>query len=278
MTRPIALLTDFGLDDTYVAQMKAVLAGIAPDALVLDISHAVRPHDIAHGAFLLETALPVLPAGTVVIAVVDPGVGGERAAVVLVTPRTILVGPDNGILWPQAAAARAADEPADFFELTNSGYWRDQVFNTFHGRDVFAPVGARLALAGDDELNALLSDMGRPLEAARRLELERAAELDGKLRGRVLHQDRFGNLVTNIRGEQIPDPGNAAVLVEDGARVLELGAPARTYSQYDHLVALVGSAGYLELAIPSGSAARLFGARAQTLQITVRTSRRTSPE
>ena len=278
MARPIALLTDFGLDDTYVAQMKAVLAGIAPGALILDISHAVRPHDIAHGAFLLETALPVLPAGTVVIAVVDPGVGGDRAAVVLVTPRAILVGPDNGILWPQAMAVRAGGAKAEFFELTNSSYWRDQVSNTFHGRDVFAPVGARLALAGNEELQPLLSDLGRPFEHARRLELERASEVDGLLRGRILHQDRFGNLVTNIHREQIPEPGNAAVLVEDGTRVLELGAPARAYSQYDHLVALVGSAGYLELAIPSGSAARLFGARARTLQITVRTSRRTSPE
>lgn len=277
MTRSIALLTDFGLEDTYVAQMKAVLAGIAPDARVLDISHSVRPHDVAHGAFLLETAMPVLPPGAVVIAVVDPGVGGERAAVVLSTPRAILVGPDNGILWPQALAARAEGEPAEFFELTNPDYWRDRVSNTFHGRDVFAPVGARLALAAQDELRPLLLEMGRPFAGPRRLELDRAAEVDGKLRGRVLHQDRFGNLVTNIHGEQIPDPGNAAVLVEDGTRVLELGAPARTYSQYDHLVALVGSAGYLELAIPSGSAARLFGARAQTLQITVRTSRRTSP-
>ncbi len=278
MTRPIALLTDFGLDDTYVAQMKAVLAGIAPDALVLDISHAVRPHDIAHGAFLLETALPVLPAGTVVIAIVDPGVGGDRAAVALVTPRAVLVGPDNGILWPQAQAATAEGGQAEFFELTNPAFWRDRISSTFHGRDVFAPVGARLALAGDDELIPLLRKMGRPLEEARRLELHRAEEVEGELRGRVLHQDRFGNLVTNIHGDQIPDIGNAAVLVEDGRRMLELGAPARTYSQYDHLVALVGSAGYLELAIPSGSAARLFGARAQTLQITVRTTRRTSPE
>lgn len=278
MTRPIALLTDFGLEDTYVAQMKAVMAGIAPDASTFDISHAVRPHDVAHGAFLLETTLPVLLSGTVVIAVVDPGVGGERAAVVLVTPRAILVGPDNGILWPQAMAARAEGDSAEFFELTNPDFWRDRVSNTFHGRDIFAPVGARLALAGDDQLRPLLLQMGRPFADPHRLELDRAAEVDGKLRGRVLHQDRFGNLVTNIHGEQIPDPGNAAVLVEDGTRVLELGAPARTYSQYDHLVALVGSAGYLELAIPSGSAARLFGARAQTLQITVRTTRRTSPE
>lgn len=278
MTRPIALLTDFGLDDTYVAQMKAVLAGIAPDALVLDISHAVRPHDIAHGAFLLETALPVLPAGTVVIAIVDPGVGGERSALALVTPRAVLVGPDNGILWPPAQAASAEGGKAEFFELTNPGFWRDRVSTTFHGRDVFAPVGARLAQASGEELEPLLLRMGRRFDEPRRLELHRAAEEDGKLLGRVLHQDRFGNLVTNIHGDQIPDPGNAAVLVEDGRRVLDLGAPARTYSQYDHLVALVGSAGYLELAIPSGSAARLFGARAQTLQITVRTSRRTSPE
>ena len=278
MTRPIALLTDFGLDDTYVAQMKAVLAGIAPDAWVLDISHAVRPHDVAHGAFLLATALPVLPPGAVVIAVVDPGVGGERAPVAVATPRAILVGPDNGLLWPAASAARAAGEGAEIFELTNSGYWRTPVSNTFHGRDIFAPVGARLALAGDGELEALLADLGKPHPDPQTLELERAAEVDGRLHGRVLHQDRFGNLVTNIHGEQIPDLDRAAVLVEDGTRVLELGAPARTYSEYDHLVALVGSAGYLELAIPSGSAARLFGARAQTLQINVRTARRTSPE
>ena len=278
MTRPIALLTDFGLDDTYVAQMKGVLAGIAPDARILDISHGVRPHDIAHGAFLLETALPALPPGLVVIAVVDPGVGGERAPVVLATPGAVLVGPDNGILWPRASAVRAGGGSAEFFELTNPAFWRVPVSNTFHGRDVFAPVGAHLALAPDADLQRLLHSMGRSLKGARRLELARATEEGDRLRGLVLHQDRFGNLVTNIHSEQIPDLSKSAVLVEDGTRVLELGTPARTYCEYDHLVALVGSAGYLELAIPSGSAARLFGARAQTLQITVRTSRRTSPE
>ena len=255
--------------------MKAVLVGIAPDARLLDISHSVRPHDIAHGAFLLESALSALPPGSVVLSVVDPGVGGERAAVVLVTPGAILVGPDNGLLWPQAAATRSAGDPADFFILTSTRFWRTPVSSTFHGRDIFAPVAARLALAPDSDLAALLGQLGRPHPNPVQLELSRAIASDGRLRGKVLHVDNFGNLITNIRVDQIPDLTTAAVVVEDGSRLLELGAPARTYSEYDHLVALIGSAGYLELAIPSGSAARLFGARAVTLQVTVRTNRRT---
>ncbi len=255
--------------------MKAVLVGIAPAARLLDISHAVRPHDVAHGAFLLESALPVLPPGTVVMVVVDPGVGGARVPMVVVTPGAILVGPDNGILWPHAAAVQSNGERVEFFVLTNTRYWRQPVSRTFHGRDIFAPVAAQLALARDSDLDALLAELGRPHPNPHQLELPRADTAEGRLRGRVLHQDHFGNLVTNIHSDQIPDLAAAAVVVVDGARMLELGAPARTYSEYDHLVALIGSAGYLELAIPSGSAARLFGARAQTLQVTVHTSRRT---
>ena len=272
MSRPIALLSDFGSTDSYVGQLKSIIAGMAPDSPVIDISHSVRPHDVTHGAFMLGTAVGALPSGAVVIAVVDPGVGSARARALLVTTDLFLVGPDNGILWPLAADLAASGERADFYELDNPSYWRNDVAPTFEGRDIFAPAAAHLAVTAPDDLAALLADIASPLPNPVRLQLPATRRSDGEIEGRVIHQDHFGNLITNIRTDQIKDPARTRVAVHDGVRRLELGNLAHAYTKYDHLVSLIGSSGHLELAIPTGSAARMFGTRSQSLRIFVTTN------
>ncbi len=269
MSRPIALLTDFGLDDTYVAQMKAVIVGICPDAPIIDLSHSVRPHDVEHGAFLLETALPVLPVGSIVVAVVDPAVGTSRAAALLRTQRHVLLGPDNGILYPHAASLRGGGQRADFYRLDQPRHWLKDVSTTFHGRDIFAPVAAHLAGFADDSLSDRIAALGSSLPDPVPATVPRATAHGAALEGEVIHVDRFGNLITNIRGEQMSKFQRPTVTVRDGQNIIDMGRPVTTYAGYDELIAIVGSAGYLELALPAGSAANFFGRRTFTIRIQI---------
>ena len=159
----ITLTTDFGRSDHYVAAMKGVILGINPDATIVDISHAVRPQQVAEGAFLLQAVRPYFPTGTVHLAVVDPGVGTERRALVLATPDGFFVGPDNGVLSPalpdSARPRRSRAEPSAVplpagytaVAIAERRYLREPVSDTFHGRDVFAPVAAHLTLGASLE-------------------------------------------------------------------------------------------------------------------------------
>ncbi len=260
--RPIiALLTDFGLADPYVGAMKGVVLSLNPDAVLVDISHQVRPQAVEQGAFLLEQAYPYFPPWTVFVAVVDPGVGTARRALALRTPRAFLVGPDNGLLsaaLPEAVREQAGEGPAAVtlpegyiaVAIENERYFRHPVSSTFHGRDIFAPSAAYLSL-------------GTPLESLGPVVTEVVAlppfrarpRPDGALAGKVVHVDRFGNLVTNIRSRDLPG-GHIEVEV-CGRRVPGL---VRTYAEAEGLCALIGSAGYLEIALPMGSAAEALGA------------------
>lgn len=139
----ISLLTDFGLLDPFVGEMKAVILSICPDARIIDITHQVQKFDVRLGSFLLAGAAPYFPAGTVHVGVVDPGVGSSRRAIVVETARAVYVGPDNGLLVP--AAQR--EGILHVYELTNRSLMREEVSATFHGRDVFAPAAAHLALS-----------------------------------------------------------------------------------------------------------------------------------
>ncbi len=260
--RPIvALLTDFGLADPYVAAMKGVLLSLNPDAVVVDVTHQVRPQRVEQGAFLLEQVVPHFPPWTVFVAVVDPGVGSERRALALQTPRAFFVGPDNGLLspaLPEAVRERAGDGPAPVplpagygaVAIENERYFRHPVSATFHGRDIFAPAAAYLTLGTP------LAALGPPLDSVLALPPFRARPLpDGTLLGRVLHVDRFGNLVTSVRQRDLP--GQRLEVEVCGQRVPGL---VRTYAEGEGLCALIGSAGYLEIALPMGSAACVLGA------------------
>ncbi len=185
----IALLTDFGLQDTYVGAMKSVISGIAPEVQIIDLTHAIPPGDVGAAAFELWRAAPVLPTGTIVVAVVDPGVGGPRPAVAVEFKDFIVIGPDNG-----SFSYLLYEHPAlRVIRLENPAFQRPGPSRTFHGRDIFAPAGAHLASGVDlDALGPAAADL---LELPPPL-LKRDPE--GTFEGEILYIDRFGNLVTSI--------------------------------------------------------------------------------
>jgi S-adenosylmethionine hydrolase len=232
-----ALLTDFGLRDTYVGVMHAVILGVCPEARVVDLTHAVPPQDILAGALALEDAAPYLPEGAAVVAVVDPGVGSERAALAARSSRRFWVGPDNGLLSWQFGP------DAEVVRLEEPRYRLPAVSNTFHGRDVFAPAAAHL-LAG-----VPLAELGRRVTTW--VELPRpkpTRRADGSLEAHVIAVDRFGNLVLDARLADLPPNPRFEV---NGRTIDGLVA---TYAEARGLCALVGSSGRVEIALPNGDA------------------------
>ncbi|MFQ5879823.1 MAG: S-adenosyl-l-methionine hydroxide adenosyltransferase family protein, partial [Dehalococcoidia bacterium] len=234
----ITLTTDFGLADAYVGVVKGVILGINPRAVIVDITHDVRPQRVEQAAFLLANALPYFPPGTVHLAVVDPGVGTPRRALALATPSAVLVGPDNDLLsaaLPDAARPAAGAQVAlppgyRAFHLTNQAYFRHPVSSTFHGRDIFAPVAAYLSRGLDP------SHLGEEVATIQSLPPFAAMTLaDGSLHGRVVHIDRFGNLVTDVRADQL----SPAATVKIAGR--KLPRVRRTYQEGEGLLAVLGS-------------------------------------
>jgi S-adenosyl-L-methionine hydrolase (adenosine-forming) len=253
----ITLTTDFGLSDPYVGMMKGVILGINPAATVVDLTHMIRPQDVVEGAFALSVSYRHFPIGTVHVVVVDPGVGSARSALLIETDWGAFIGPDNGVLsWAagvphsQEASAPPRSTITRIIKLTNRHYWLPEVSNTFHGRDVFAPVAAHLtagvpANCFGEEI-AALRELPWPL-------LER--QPDGSVRGSVIHVDRFGNLVTNIPSAIIRDEEETTSVRVAGHRIDRLG---RNYDGQG-LLTLIGSSGYLEIAVAGGSAAAELG-------------------
>ena len=259
--RIITLLTDFGTSDGYVAAVKGVILGINPNATLVDVTHEVGPQDVAGAAFLLAQAARHFPDGAIHLAVVDPGVGTDRRPLLLVTPGEVFVGPDNGIFTHVLGHAappsgvpvgRSYDAPTPpgvrAFRLTNRAYWRHPVSSTFHARDVFGPVAAHLSLGVRPE------ELGVGLDTLKRLALPAPAREGTIVRGCVVHVDRFGNLITNIPGDELRQ-GAVAVSIA-GHRIDGL---SETYAAAEGLLALVGSASLLEVAVRDGSAASLLG-------------------
>jgi S-adenosyl-L-methionine hydrolase (adenosine-forming) len=233
----ITLLTDFGTADGYVAEVKGVLYSAAPDATVVDLSHDVPPQDVECARLAVARYWRRFPSGTVHVVVVDPGVGSSRAPLAVASDGRFLVGPDNGVLSPSllAAGARAVSLPVPAGAAP-----------TFHGRDVFAPAAASLALG--TALDALGVAFMEPV-VRRTPEARRAA--DGSIVGEVIAIDRFGNAITNLiapRGGRIETAGRTFPIV-------------RTYadSEVGDLMALVGSSGFVEIARRDGNAAHSLG-------------------
>ena len=240
----ITLLTDFGTADAYVGVMHGVILRINPTATVVDLSHGIAAQDVADASFVLSTAYPYFPVDAIHVIVVDPGVGSERRAIVVRTPRGTFVAPDNGVL----SYVLASESVSQMVHLTNSQYWLSPVSNNFHGRDVFAPVAAHLSLG------VALSDLGPALNDPMRFEIAGPhVREDGSILGQVVHVDRFGNLITNVSRESLP----AGRLVRVHIEGQEVVGPLKAYALAadGELLTLIGSEGYLEIALRNGSAA-----------------------
>lgn len=243
--RILTLLSDFGLSDVYVGVMKGAIAHINPNISVIDLTHQIPPQNIAAARFCLMNAYTYFPNGSVHVAVVDPGVGSTRRAIALKFAQGYLVGPDNGIFSGVLAQSQATYA----VELTNSQYWRTSTpSNTFHGRDIFAPVGAHLANG------AKIAQLGKQIDVNTLVQLDIAPVriTPQAIHGCVQYIDSFGNLVTNISGNYVQ--GQSWMAIANG-----LNIPAcKTYSDVvaGGAIALVGSHGYVEIAIASGNAGK----------------------
>ena len=248
----ITLTTDFGLRDAYVGAMKGVILSIAPQVRLVDLSHRIPPQDVAAGAFVLYSAYRSFPAGTVHVAVVDPGVGSARRGILVETPTCRLVGPDNGLFSPICAA-----EPVDrVVEIRNPALMLPEVSSTFHGRDVFAPAAAHLCRGVPaDAFGPTISD---PVQ----LPLWDVAVADGEVRGRIVHVDRFGNGVTGLSRRRV-----RAAAAGRPFRVVvgkyAFDRVCRTYADVPMGEALVlyGSQDMLEVSVNCGNAAETLGIR-----------------
>ena len=244
----IALLTDFGTQDHYAGAMKGVILGICPDVTLVDISHEIPAHDVLAGALELAAVYKYFPAGTIFVAVVDPGVGSARRGVAADTGDYRFIAPDNGVLTQVLRDAPAKK----IVELTERRYARPTVSRTFEGRDRFAPAAAWLAKGTQ------LPALGRPVTTIHKLDIPSPEAAEDSIRGVVLRVDRFGNLVTNIDRKLVERLGQGITIDAAGQRVDRLVA---TYSELpaEGVGALFGSTDHLELAAPSSSAAARLG-------------------
>ncbi|PIG91192.1 SAM-dependent chlorinase/fluorinase [Gloeocapsopsis sp. IPPAS B-1203] len=239
----LTLLTDFGLTDIYVGVMKGIITQINPHINVIDLTHQIPPQNIAAARFCLMNAYTYFPSGTVHLGVVDPGVGSTRRAIAVEFATGFLVGPDNGIfsgVLSQTPALKAV-------ELTNSDYWRvAQSSATFHGRDIFAPVAAHLTSG------VSLDDLGGVIDVASlvKLEIPNSTIMDTSIQGCIQYIDGFGNLITNIPGNDMLSKQWAVI-----AGGVEIPG-GKTYSEQlqGSAIALVGSHGWIEIAVNGGSA------------------------
>ncbi len=246
----VALLTDFGLRDHYVGVMKGVILSVNPDARIIDISHEVPSQGILEGYFLLSNTYRYFPRGTVFVAVVDPGVGTDRAIVALQTDRYTFLAPDNGLLGFLQKESRIRRS----VRVTQSRYFLEPVSNTFHGRDIFAPVAGHLskglALAKLGPKAGRLEQISAPVPRVPR---------EGVILGQVVSIDRFGNIVTNIGTGDLSEAGTVEVKV--GKHRIERISQSYAEAKKGTLLAIAGSAGTLEISVNKGNASALTGAR-----------------
>ena len=252
----ITFLTDFGLEDDFVGTCHGVLKQIAPEAQIIDITHGIRPGHVLQAALMLANTLPYMPAG-VHLAVVDPGVGGGRRPLALRDAEgRLYVGPDNGLLLP---AADRFGGVAAAHELANPAYALDSVSRTFHGRDLFAPAAAHLALG------VALDELGPPLdpEALVRLDLPQPEVGQSRIRALVLGVDRFGNIALNLTREHLDSvaivPGMRVELVTGGNRYYAVAARTFGDATPGELLLYEDSYRNVAIAVSRGSAAALLG-------------------
>ena len=266
MSSIITLITDFGYDDAYVAAVKGAILSTNPEANIIDISHSIEPQNILQAAFILSVAYRYFPKQTIHMAIVDPGVGSERQGIILKTPSALFVVPDNGILsyiiddlFPveSRSLTKHTHELKEIVfktgleavAITDPRFWRNPVSPTFHGRDILAPVAAGLSLG------ISIYEFGEKISSLHVLSIPKPfLDADGNLVGLVLHIDRFGSLITNIKSNDLP---RKDVTVEVAGHCIQ--GISDYYSQNEGVMAIVGSSGYLEVSLRDGSACDFLG-------------------
>ena len=250
----ITLLTDFGTEDYFVGALKGAIFSVNPRASIVDLTHDIPAHDVEAGAFTLLASYRSFPSQTVHVAVVDPGVGSARRPIIVSANKNFFVGPDNGIF----SYVYESEPDHQTFHITNETCFHQPVSTTFHGRDIFAPVAAALSLGTNpDELGPEIKD------AVRLASLLPFKQKNGKLEGRIIHIDRFGNCITNFTREHL------ASTLESRASLMISGYTIRSFRRFygegeggsEKLFAVWGSAGFLEIAATNRSAARLLKAK-----------------
>jgi S-adenosylmethionine hydrolase len=249
-TKIVTLTTDFGLKDPYVAEMKAAILGICPKAVIVDVTHEITKFNIRMGAYVLASAAPHFPRGTVHVAVVDPSVGTRRRPIAIQAKQSFFVGPDNGIL----VLAAAKQDIESIHELTNPRFMMPKVSSTFHGRDIFAPAAAHL-------LNGVkTADFGPEIRETTKADFEKVTRKNGALFGEVLHIDDFGNVITNISEKEVAQNRvKGEVNVELTGNKLKLKfCKAYGETKPQEPLTLIGSRGFLEISVNQGSAVERF--------------------
>jgi S-adenosyl-L-methionine hydrolase (adenosine-forming) len=248
MNKPIALLTDFGLQDQYVGSLKGVILGIHPKATVIDISHEIPPQNILAASFVLRAVYPYFPKGVIFVAVVDPGVGGKRKPVCIKHGHNYLIGPDNGIFSLALKGERVTARV-----IHNDRYFVKPVSSTFHGRDIFSPVAAHLSKKD------IFKWLGPIVHSLNTLEVAEPKRTAKKVTGHVLYLDRFGNALTNILKSHcsqsiVKKPQKVLIQNRHKARYV------RFFSQgkQSELIAVWNSGGQLEVAVREGSASQKY--------------------
>lgn len=257
----IILTTDFGTSDPYVGLVKGVVLGINPNITLVDVTHEIAPQNVLQGAFLLGNSYGFFPAHSIHLAVVDPGVGTARRPVLLDTPQGRFIGPDNGILSyvllangqpaPTKVGQVALPPQCRAYHLTNPRFWLRPLSSTFHGRDLFGPVAAHLSLGVSPR------ELGEEISSLICLPVATPEWDDSRVLGRVVHIDRFGNLVTDLRASLFQD--NERVMVQVGGR--EIQGLSASYAEGREILALIGSCNTLEVAVKNGSAVARLGSR-----------------
>ena len=256
MADPIITLTsDFGAESPYVAAMKGVILAINPSARIVDLSHHIPPQDLRYTAFFLAASVPFFRPEVLHVIVVDPAVGTERALLYVEVNAHRLLVPDNGC-W----TALAGKTLPRVIRLTEPRYWRESISGTFHGRDILSPVAGHLSLGLDARL------LGPIMMDWTRIDLPAPVRETHRIRGEVLFIDHFGNLITNISADLLPSP-TVPLLVKVGAVAVSRRVQSYGEVEPDAIVALVSSAGLLEIAVNQGNAAQQLRATVGTLVV-----------
>jgi S-adenosylmethionine hydrolase len=261
LARPIiTLTTDYGTKDHWAGAMRGVILNINPEATVVDITHDVLPHDILDGALAIGQTAKYFPPRTIHVVVVDPGVGTQRRPILVAGDTQYYVAPDNGVL----SMIYDQSETVHAWHLTSEHYFLQPVSNTFHGRDIFAPVAAWLSKAWQTQ------GFGEEITDFVRFAIPKPKAADTGVKGIVLRVDHFGNIVTNVRVEDAP-----ALAAADGKLTIRAGNGevkklVQTYAQgaAGETFALIGSSGYLEISMNKGNAAKTLGV-ARGAEVTV---------